>query len=63
MKTYSLSLSEVSGFDPATARVLIYRDVAGKMHVRSTLNEADTIEALDGAMESIDGQRLPPDAE
>jgi hypothetical protein len=46
---------------PATARVLLEKGVDGKWDLSSTLKPEETIEALDQAMESIDGQRLPPD--
>jgi hypothetical protein len=49
------------GRKPATARVLLELGVDGKWDISSTLKQEETIEALDQAMESIDGQRLPPD--
>ena len=61
-KLFCLSLSEVPSPRPATARVLIERRVDGQFELRSTLSPEETIEVLDGAMESIDGQRLPPDS-
>ena len=61
VKTFNLPSCSVLSV-PATARVVVSRKVDGSLDIQSTLEEEDTINLLDEAMEAIDGQRLPPDS-
>lgn len=63
MKSFNEELWTISDRQPATARVLVWRDISGQLHLRSTVDEKETIDILDGAMESIDGQRFPPNGD
>lgn len=59
-KRFNMSLAEVPSPRPATNRILLESTIDGRILIHSTLTPEETIEALDGAMEAIDGQRLPP---